>query len=707
MRLTYFIVMNNPLFGKSRYAPVGWLLFFTIIISFVTRVVLWLSFYSTIDISWSEIIPSFAIGFVYDLLVSLVIIIPFILQILFTNNFIYSKKGKWITIAFFIVLLSIWFFSSIIPKEYNKGLYTSLTIYLLVRIAIYFLLLNASMQFRLKWRSVVLQVFFFITVFLLVFNAVSEWFFWNEFGSRYNFIAVDYLIYTNEVVGNIWESYPMVTIIAAIVLVTLILFLPIRKKIARSVYDAMSFGKRLVIGVALMVAATIMVFIVSPGWKYFSKNNYTNELAGNGIYDFVQAFKNNELDFFTYYKTIPDAEAFDIVKKKMEMPGTSFLPGNTEDITRQITDSLPEKKLNVVLISVESLSASFMKAFGNTKNITPQLDSLADHSMFFTNLYAAGTRTVRGLEALTLSIPPLPGESIVKRPGNENMFSIGSVFRSKGYTTQFMYGGYGYFDNMNYFFGNNGYQVIDRTALKPGEIHYANIWGVADEDLFTLAIKTLDSDYHAGKPFFTHIMTVSNHRPYTYPDGRIDIPPSSQTRNGAVKYTDYAIGKFIKEAATKPWFANTVFVIVADHCASSAGKEELPVAGYHIPLLIYSPANIPPQKIDVLTSQIDIAPTILGLLHFNYTTKFYGHDIFKAPEQERRVFISTYQGLGYMRSDTLIVQTPIKKIKAYKINPVNKDATEIELPKELSDEAIAFYQSAAWIIQHKKYNALK
>jgi phosphoglycerol transferase MdoB-like AlkP superfamily enzyme len=201
-------------------------------------------------------------------------------------------------------------------------------------------------------------------------------------------------------------------------------------------------------------------------------------------------------------------------------------------------------------------------------------------------------------------------------------------------------------------------------------------------------------------------MTVSNHRPYTYPDGRIDIPPSSQTRNGAVKYTDYAIGKFIKEAAAKPWFANTVFVIVADHCASSAGKEELPVAGYHIPLIMYSPANIPPQRVDALTSQIDVPPTILGLLHFNYTTKFYGHDIFKTPAAQRRVFISTYQGLGYLQSDTLIVQTPVKKIKAYKIDPVTSAATEIDLPKALSDEAISFYQSAAWLIQQKKYNAL-
>jgi phosphoglycerol transferase MdoB-like AlkP superfamily enzyme len=145
--------------------------------------------------------------------------------------------------------------------------------------------------------------------------------------------------------------------------------------------------------------------------------------------------------------------------------------------------------MNVVLINVESLSAEFMKAFGSEKNITPCLDSIAEKSLFFTNLYASGTRTVRGLEALSLSIPPTPGQSIIKRPGNENLFSLGSVFSSKGYISQYIYGGYSYFDNMNEFFGGNHYQVIDRRQLQPGDIHYANIWGVADEDLFALTLK--------------------------------------------------------------------------------------------------------------------------------------------------------------------------------------------------------------------------
>lgn len=359
-----------------------------------------------------------------------------------------------------------------------------------------------------------------------------------------------------------------------------------------------------------------------------------------------------------------------------------------------------------MLISVESLSADFLAHFGNTDGITPQLDSLADLGILFTQLYASGTRTVRGLESLSLAIPPTPGQSIVKRPENENLFSLGSIFRSKGYITQFIYGGYSYFDNMGYFFANNGYQAIDRDSLKKEEIHYENIWGVADEDLFTLSLRELDKNYREMKPFFSHIMTVSNHRPYTYPEGRIDIP-SHSSRKGAVKYTDYAIGKFIREAKTKPWFDQTIFVIVADHCASSAGKVELPVDKYHIPMIIYSPKNLAPKQFDRLTAQIDIAPSILGLLNFNYRSKFFGYDIFRLEEGRERVFISTYQSLGYIRNKQLVILQPNKKVNAFTPNFETGDAQSIKVNEQLKKEAISYYQQASYLYRNQLYKKLK
>lgn len=180
---------------------------------------------------------------------------------------------------------------------------------------------------------------------------------------------------------------------------------------------------------------------------------------------------------------------------------------------------------------------------------------------------------MRGLEAVSTSIPPLPGMSILRQEGNEHLQTIGSIFRDKGYDLKWIYGGYGYFDNMNYFFGNNGFQVLDRNSMDDSEVTHSTIWGVCDEDLFRRAVREADESFKSGSPFLQVVFTTSNHRPYTYPEGRIDIP-SHTGRMGAVKYADYAVGAFVEEARSKPWFENTLFVFVADHGAGSARETD-------------------------------------------------------------------------------------------------------------------------------------
>jgi phosphoglycerol transferase MdoB-like AlkP superfamily enzyme len=345
------------------------------------------------------------------------------------------------------------------------------------------------------------------------------------------------------------------------------------------------------------------------------------------------------------------------------------------------------------MISVESLSGDFMAAFGNTKGITPALDALAGDSLFFTQLYSTGTRTVRGLEALSIGIPPTPGYSVVKRPNNENLFTIGSVFKSKGYEPIYFYGGYGYFDNMNYFFSNNGYTVIDRVGLAKEEIHHETIWGVADEDLFTLTLRELDGRYARKQPFFAQVMTTSNHRPYTYPAGRIDIP-SGTGRDGAVKYTDWAIGDFIRRARTKPWFDDTVFVIVADHCASSRGTTDIPIERFHIPMLIYAPKHIPARRVETVASQIDVPPTILALLNMSYASRFFGQDILTAGQKYQRTLMANYQTVAYLEDGVLVELRPkgrVRVVDAVSGQPRGDEATN----KRYVDAAIAYYQSAS------------
>ena len=546
------------------------------------------------------------------------------------------------------------------------------------------------------WGHRIFLGFCFVLTFAVLYLGAAELVFWGEFSARFNFIAVDYLVYTHEVVGNIQESYPIVTWSLLLLLATVLVVFFSRRTLRARDGGSRFAGRSAVVGV-WMVLTVAVSFAVDGSMKDRSTNNYVNELAGNGIYQFFAAFRNNELDYAKYYPTIPDDQAFSNLRELVKTPNATFTSNDPKDITRTITADGTEKKLNVVLISVESLSGDYVEGLNVSKHmgLTPNLDALAAKSLFFTQLYANGTRTVRGLEALSLSVPPTPGESIVKRPGNENLNSLADVFNAKGYTSEFVYGGYGYFDNMNHFFASNGYTAVDRNVINSKDIHAENVWGVADEDLFTLVMKRMDASYAKGKPYFGHVMTTSNHRPYTFPEGRVNAKQGA--RNSAVRYTDWAIADFLKRASTKPWFDDTIFVITADHCASSAGKTSLPVDKYHIPLFIYSPKHIAPGRIDRLMSQIDIPPTVLGLLNFSYTSHFYGYDLFKLEPGRERTFLSTYQELGYMRDGRLTSLIPREPVKEMTPDLVSGDATVAKANPADAKDAITYYQTAAYL----------
>lgn len=358
-----------------------------------------------------------------------------------------------------------------------------------------------------------------------------------------------------------------------------------------------------------------------------------------------------------------------------------------------------ERRLNIVLISVESLSAEFMGKFGNNQGLTPELDHLADQGLFFTQFYATGTRTVRGLEALSIGTPPTPGQSIVRRPNNQGLENLGEELKENGWHPFWIYGGYGFFDNMNAYFGANGYKVVDRSdvAAHGIDIHHENIWGIFDEDLFSLSLQTFDDSHRGGERFFGHIMTTSNHRPYTFPANRVDLPQGK--REAAVKYTDWAIGDFIRRASEKPWFANTLFILTADHTSKASGRTDLPPARYHIPMIWYAPDFIQPRKIPQLMSQIDVAPTLLGWLGLNYVSRFMGYDLFAQEPNRDRAFISTYQKLGYLKGGRLVI-LDVNKPPA--VGPGLSSASKADQSSNdqtLIAEAITWYQSASQLFR--------
>ena len=571
--------------------------------------------------------------------------------------------------------------------------------YVAVPFALYVTLLPDRI-FKSNFHKYAAYLVFFLFTYVLLFDAVAEYLFFDEFGVRFNFIAVDYLIYTHEVIGNIKESYPLYWIFGTIFVMNVFIFLFIKKYIDRSLHSIGSLRHRLTVLPAFIILSVLSYFFVDLSYAKISQNTYANELAENGIYDLFAAFRNNELDYNKFYAAKDDTVILAGLKELLKEKNNNFVVDGVYDIERNIKNGGAEKKLNVIVIVEESLSAEYLGAFGNKKGLTPNLDKIAGESMFFTGMYATGTRTIRGLEAIALSIPPLPGTSLVKRPHNENFFSWGSLMKTRGYDNRFIYGGFGYFDNMNYFFSHNGFDIVDRTRFDKNEITFANIWGVCDEDLFKKVIKEANKSYALKRPFFSIVMTTSNHRPFTYPEGRIDIP-SHSGREGGVKYADYAIGKFIESVKGQPWFKDTVIVIVADHCASSAGKMDLPVKRYEIPMLIYAPYHIKPQRVDKVVSQIDIAPTILGMLNFSYNSKFFGKDILKMDDSQQRAFISTYEKLGFLKDDRLVVLGPKKEVKMYRFDKRDGKMEVVEPEESCVNDALSYYQGVNYVYKHR------
>lgn len=569
-----------------------------------------------------------------------------------------------------------------------------------------FLLLNAAIPSRWQsaWPLRTLRLGLGAAyLFSLLFFAVAEIVFWREFGARFNFIAVDYLVYTHEVIGNIRESYPLGLIVGALAAAATLLAWWLCGPLHRAAQTP-PVGRR---GFIALLPALLIPWagLATLPPMQVSENAYNKELADNGWRSFAAALRQNKLDYQRFYATLPANEVETTLRALTGQPAPlSATPPALRRSAATSAAGADAARPNVVLITVESLSAEYLGTFGSTKNLTPNLDRLAAEGMLFTRLYAIGTRTVRGLEALSAALPPTPGQSVVKRPDNDHLYTLGSVLAQHAYKPYFIYGGYGYFDNMNAYFSANGYGVIDRTDFPEGSVQFENIWGVADEHLFDQVLGTLDREAGDTRPVFAHVMTTSNHRPFTYPDGRIDIA-SPGGREGGVKYTDYAIGRFIDLARGKPWFDNTVFVIVADHCASSAGKTQLPVPRYHIPAIVYAPRIISPRRVDRLASQIDLAPTLLALLRIGGPQRFLGHDILTMPAEGERAFLSNYQELGYLKHGVLTVLSPRRRVTAFRVREDSDEARPIPVVPELEREAIAYFQGASMLLERHAYGA--
>jgi phosphoglycerol transferase MdoB-like AlkP superfamily enzyme len=465
----------------------------------------------------------------------------------------------------------------------------------------------------------------------------------DQYDARPNYIYVEYLKYPREVLSMLFVSYGMLMLITGLAtLASGMLIWRLTRNAAR-VSDHRRLPSALLLMPVIMLLMLAMIrsttdhHPVNPSTVAFSTDSMVNQLPLNSPYTLIYAiyeqYRDSKKGKANYGKMDED-EAMRIVIERAGLDGKVDLQSATPTMHMHTATRRLERPLNLVIVLEESLGAEFVGSLGG-KDLTPNFDSLADEGIWFERLYATGTRSVRGLEAILSGFPPTNKRSVVKLSETQkDFFTIANVLEEQNYKTSFIYGGSAHFDNMRRFFMNNGFQtVIDQKDFDDPE--FVATWGVSDEDLFRKAHEYLSA--MGDQPFFSLVFSSSNHKPFEIPAGKVATREGPDApREMAVNYADYALGRYLELARASNYWDNTVFLVVSDHNSRVKGAELIPVERFHVPGAILG-GGIEPRRVPGITSQVDLLPTVLSLMGVDARIPALGADLTR-PEY--------YQGSG-------------------------------------------------------------
>lgn len=531
---------------------------------------------------------------------------------------------------------------------------------------------------------------------LIVFGAFVEFFYFEEFDARFNNIAVDYLLFPHEVVGNVFESYnvPLYVALAAAAGVAIAWFTRERAIAPPTVQRTWRARLGGASASLLFLLASLAALVAQPRDNFRSRE--ANEFAANGLVQLFRAYWSAGLDYQLYYRTLPDVEAHERAARFLQLAPDA--PSGALD--KQFKPSQPRRAPEqVVILMEESLGADYVGSSGHAKTpCTPELDRWMPEGLAFTNLIANGNRTVRGLEGVLCSFVPLPGDSIVKRDKSQDVASVASVFREAGYSTAFFYGGFGVFDSMKPFMLDNGYeQFIEQSDLPPDA--FSTIWGAADEYIFDALVARQLEQREQHAPFFATLLSVSNHKPYRVPPGRPGYSADSPSRKGAVRYADWCIGRYLDTLRSSGLLDTTLVLVVGDHGARVYGSEDIPIRSYRIPALFVGGGVAPRgQRIERLCSQIDLVPTLLDLCGITARASFMGQSVLALPADGGRAFVHHNRDVGLVVDDAIVVLGLHQSVTFARRKDRESDeftpALEDDRLRELADDAAAVFQTA-------------
>ena len=520
--------------------------------------------------------------------------------------------------------------------------------------------------------SYVLKLWVTFVFVLVLFMEMATPAFVAQYDARPNFLFVEYLHNVQEVGQTLLKAYPW-HLLLTVVIMPLLVWVFWRSLRAGTQFNALQTRRP---SLWWILPTSLVLFLVTvlmargalghrpanPAMAAVTADHWVNEWPMPSLYTVAYAVYQNARneDGGVAYGALPKDQVLSLVRAATGLPEQVFT-----DPQKPLWHTRPARlqrdhRPNLVIVVEESLGAEFVGRLGGLP-LTPNLDRLADEGIWFEQLYATGTRSVRGLEAITAGFPPTSVEAVVKQPKAQRHFvTVASVLKEHGYESRFFYGGESHFDNMRGFFLNNGFsKVFDQNDMK--QASFVGTWGASDGDVFTFAHQSM-ARAPKDRPFLSLIFTSSNHSPFEFPDGQIELYEQPKgTVNNAVKYADHALGRFIAQAKTADYWRDTVFLVIADHNSRVYGDSDFPVERFRIPALILGGPVSSAQRVSTLGSQLDILPTLMGLMGIETQTPWIGRDLLDPTLSSRlpgRAIMQFDQSQAYREEDAMVVLFP-------------------------------------------------
>ncbi len=612
----------------------------------------------------------------------------FKIYLLFIFLFFLGRLGLYI--SYMDRLSDMTFAYSLLSFVYGLKLDTMTTSYILILPALF---LTITPQIFAKITSKIISGYILVYLLIALYVENATFPFVAQYDVRPNYLFVEYLKYPKEVTSMILKQYPL-QLLAALAMLAVMAwgFLRYSPLNLESAIRTPLWRRMLLL---LPIAALLFIGIRSSyGHRpanisdaLYSTNRMANEIAKNSLYSIGYAYysysRENDNLVQSYGKISLD-DAYSRVSKRLNIPKGSDIPFSRMEPTHF---PAPKPK-NLVIFIQESLGSQFVGFSGGDVSNTPYLEKLSHEGLAFTNLFSNGTRSIRGLSALTSGWLPLAGEEVVKRNKSQSdFFTVASLLKPLGYKSCFIYGGEGRFDNMRSWYMGNGFDEIieQKDYANPT---FVSTWGVSDEDLVVKANEKFKSYAQNGEKFVSVMFSSSNHSPFELPEGKIDFikdKPRKGVEN-AVKYADFAIGRFFELAKKEPYYKDTVFVVVADHNIRVYGDDLVPVNMFHIPALIITD-GLKAKKYDRLSTQPDVLATALDLVGANLTYPILGHSIFSDTKSEMALMM--FNDTFALRShDKVAIIQPNKPAQTFTY--VNEHLQTAPHDSELEKDALAF-----------------